>query len=496
MPYRNRKNEEYGVDTFHADKYAPAMWGLVLSLPKKRLFMLSKVADPGEEVKPPSSSTHPIDDSISARQLTAGDGKLYCAAPEGLAHWGIYQHDFETGRSRLLKGAFEARPHELFYWNGKLLFSTSDSSLWIWDGNEVEQLQSIKKRGGKAAAQFTAFEDEVYFVSPPSRKPAMGGELWKTDGTLEGTVKVKDGLWMLLGGSKSWQSNVGHARSLQVAMGKLFFATCETDPSGKPLSRQFGLWTSNGTTESTVRLLEAPLTVVATDHHNSLYGSYIGIEYDERLYFSAGGYLWESDGTPDGTVKSPLKIRSPNHFAISQDRLVFNGRSMSSPRRASGAELIIYRGVGSESNRFPTGAKRLRQLTAVAGSESFYFAGDDGQHGEELWVSDGSPNGTRMVKDLNPGSYGAMIDNLVALDGHLYFSATDRQSGNELWRTGKVKGEPEVADLIPGSNGSFPSQFTTDDGRLFFYTTGRAQNRQLWQYEPGGASAAPIFGTN
>ena len=31
-----------------------------------------------------------------------------------------------------------------------------------------------------------------------------------------------------------------------------------------------------------------------------------------------------------------------------------------------------------------------------------YFAANDGNHGEELWRSDGTVSGTYMVKDVNP----------------------------------------------------------------------------------------------
>ena len=38
-----------------------------------------------------------------------------------------------------------------------------------------------------------------------------------------------------------------------------------------------------------------------------------------------------------------------------------------------------------------------------------FFGATDSQHGEELWVTDGSPTGTRLVKDITPGPQAAMI---------------------------------------------------------------------------------------
>lgn len=484
VPYRNRRGEEYGVDTFNADKYAPAMWGLILSMPKKRLFLLSKAVDPGTEVQLPTSTTHPLRESISARHLTVGEEKIYYAAPDGVNKWGVYEHDFSTGTSRLLQGALTRQPHELFYWDGKLFFSVTDSSLWVWDGKRAEKLLTNKRGRGKAPAQFTVYKGALYFVAPPGRKPAMGGELWKSDGTRQGTVKVKDGLWMLLGGSSSWQSDVGHARSMQVAFGKLFFATCETDSRGKPLSREFSLWTSDGSEKGTVKLMDAPLAVVATDHQNAPYGSYLGVEYQEKLFFSAGGRLWESDGTPAGTLQSPLNIKTPNNFSISGDRIIISGSGPRKPKGKGRVSLFISKGTAAQTVSVSPGVERVRQITSIPGTDRFFFVADDGRHGEELWASDGTMKHTKMVMDLNPGPYGGMIDNLIAIGGRIYFSASDGVAGCELWRSGGSSDSTEISDLLPGSEGSFPGQVRAADGKISFYTTAISRGRQLWHFDP------------
>ena len=39
--------------------------------------------------------------------------------------------------------------------------------------------------------------------------------------------------------------------------------------------------------------------------------------------------------------------------------------------------------------------------------DSVYFIGNDSAHGTELWKSDGTPQGTSLVKDIYPGSSGS-----------------------------------------------------------------------------------------
>ena len=48
------------------------------------------------------------------------------------------------------------------------------------------------------------------------------------------------------------------------------------------------------------------------------------------------------------------------------------------------------------------GWSNLSGITAV--NRIIYFTADDGTHGAELWRSDGTARGTRMVKDINPGA--------------------------------------------------------------------------------------------
>jgi len=73
------------------------------------------------------------------------------------------------------------------------------------------------------------------------------------------------------------------------------------------------------------------------------------------------------------------------------------------------------------------------QQFTVVGSE-FYFTADDAVNGRELWKSDGTANGTMMVKDINSGSGVGDPQHLTVVGNTLYFQATDGTNGAELWK--------------------------------------------------------------
>jgi ELWxxDGT repeat protein len=143
------------------------------------------------------------------------------------------------------------------------------------------------------------------------------------------------------------------------------------------------------------------------------------------------------------------------------------------------------------------------EFVNVAGT--LFFNANDGTHGTELWKSDGTDDGTVMVKDIVPGSGDPNLSSLTNANGTLFFMANDNTHGYELWKSdGTDGGTVMVKDINPGSSGSYPQHFGVVNGTPFFYATDGTHGGELWTSDgtdagtvmvadinPGGGSSDP-----
>ena len=103
----------------------------------------------------------------------------------------------------------------------------------------------------------------------------------------------------------------------------------------------------------------------------------------------------------------------------------------------------------------------------ISGTKLFFTASDDVNLG--LWITDGTAAGTTKLTP-STGPLNSSFD-IVSFNNKIYFTYNDGINGYELWVSdGTVVGTKLFKDINPGSAGSFPKNFTVANNKLFFIT--------------------------
>lgn len=112
-----------------------------------------------------------------------------------------------------------------------------------------------------------------------------------------------------------------------------------------------------------------------------------------------------------------------------------------------------------------------------------YLFVNDSIHGRELWSTDGTEANTKMIKDIYPGTGSSSFTSSLFYEynGKLYFSANDGTHGYELWVTdGTSGGTTMVKDIRPGSGSSSISNVTVINGKMIFYANDSIHGPEVW----------------
>lgn len=437
-----------------------------------------------KDINPGPSSSNPL------LMVNAG-GVLLFRANDGVNGSELWKSDGTPGGTVMLRdinpglgssteGVFESR---LFEFGGLAFFgANSGDSFGLWKSDGTLQGTELVK-GDLIPATFQSIGTTLYFLEAGEPSPLASPRLWKTDGTTAGTQLVKE---FDDGNISGGLSAVGD--TLFFAAGASFF--------------EHDLWKSDGTPEGTI-----PLKSIGTGMQFQFAG--IGGTLFLAAYTDAAGQEpWISDGTVDGTgllkdigiapggsigdnIIAANDTISP--FATALGRLYFAATD-----GVHGIEL--WKTDGTEQGTSMVKDINPNESLGVFAEEmvnlggKVFFSADDGVNGFELWRSDGTENGTVMVKDIHPeaGESGFPTE-LVELNGVLFFSATDPVNGDELWRSdGTAAGTVIVKNIAPGNQGSFPSSLRVNGDRLFFIADNGLNGRALWRSDGTEAGTALV----
>ena len=348
--------------------------------------------------------------------------------------------------------------------NGTIFFTADDGihgrEVWKSDGTEegTVMVKDINPYDDCDAENLTNVNGTLLFTANDS----TGNNLWMSDGTEGGTATVNDILRDISAG-------------LIDVNGTLFFIA-------DYLFQGPMLCKSDGTEAGTVAIKEV-------DPSN---GSDIGnmTDVNGTLFFTADdGHetkLWKSDGTEAGTVV--IKAIDSSYGGLYNLTNVGGTLFFTTNHGDYGRQL--WKSDGTEAGTViiklidpePSPGFFPKDLTAVNGV--LFFTGNDGAHGIEIWKSDGTAAGTFMVKDICPNSY---PENLIDVNGTLFFTADDGEHGNELWKSDGTEAGTCMVKDINLSGGSYLTSLFNVNGTLFF-----SVSEGLWKSDGNEAGTVMV----
>jgi ELWxxDGT repeat protein len=376
----------------------------------------------------------------------------------------------ESLEQRTLLAVDFAWPMEFVDVAGTVFFTAESSEagreLWKTDGTEEGTVLVKDIRPGvfgSSPEQLINVDGTLFFRATDG---SSGVELWSSDGTEEGTVMVKN---LRPGGLGSYPNQ------FTISGGTLFF-TANNGVHGTEL------WKSDGTDAG---------TIMVWDIRDGSAGSFPGqlVDVDGTLYFHAnhgtsGVELWKSDGTAAGTM-IVKDIRAGSDGSIPTELTNVDGTLFFVANDGTGGiELWKSDGTGLGTEMVKdilagSGGSSPSQLMNVGGT--LFFRANDDLHGAELWKSDGTEIGTFMVKDILTGTTGSSLRELTDVAGTLYFGTNDGTNGWELWKSdGTEEGTALVKDIVTGATGSNPLELTEISGVLYFRADDEIHGTELW----------------
>lgn len=422
------------------------------------------------------------------------NGILYFTGTDMASGTELWATDGTEAGTRLVKdiypGSIGSTPDDRFViYNGRIYFSAATAAsgreMWSSDGTEAGTVLLKDITAGTAGSNLrglyktTVAGNFLYFVC---NTPGEGEELWRTDGTAAGTILLKD-------------IKPAALSSTPIILGtynnKLIFSADDPLYGREP-------WLSDGTTAGTTMIRDIATGIMSSsaDHF---------IEFNGKMLFVAsefmhGQELWISDGTGVGTTL--LKDIQPGNWGSAPilinaikvgNKLFFAAYSNDAGMElwqtdgtTAGTQLFmdIEPGEGdampvlmpSYANGFGPGNGQLFQ------GNKFFFGAFTTAAGYELYISDGTAAGTRMVTNLDNN-----IDDGLTLNGYyisgtgIYFNGNDGTRRGELFKSdGTEAGTVLAASVhLAGGDGKTMPFVIINNALLFFGDDGNNPSEEL-----------------
>lgn len=332
------------------------------------------------------------------------------------------------------------------------------------------------------------------FYYPVSATPSL--KLAVTDGTEAGTKIVKD---------FAFTGVVSAAVQKIIPVQDFFYIHVNVLVSYNPYTYRDELWKSDGTSEGTVLvkrfdnrgMISTPIEIgsASKDYQNN---TVLGNEMYFTGYSTAhGSEMWKTDGTEGGTfmVKDLYTGTAPNATSVSALTRVGSEIFFI-------AQSKLWKTDGTEAGTVMLDIPGLTVFVTQRMANfkgKLYFIGYDSLNGNEPWVSDGSVAGTKLLKNTSARSdyyYAERRFMFKQTDKFLIFQQLNNTSNYKLtlWRTdGSEAGTVAITpfDAIDESNNDLSTDFAMNNENIYILNSVQKTIVKS-NYEPNGFQSLPV----
>ncbi|RKG87253.1 hypothetical protein D7W82_14205 [Corallococcus sp. CA049B] len=362
------------------------------------------------------------------------------------------------------------QPQNLVAVGNKLFFQTrtDTTGMELWSSNGTEAGTRLVKDitpGAEGSVMTNATELNgrlVFFRWVPVPGDGARPELWRSDGTAAGTLRVKD-----FGGL----TNLGYY-TLKAGNALLFIFSEDTGTT---------LWRTDGTHAGTT-------SVKRLDAGNA-YLSGVSSPGEPPLFILEDGpnsEVWKTNGTAAGTVRLEAfgrrvhllgtlgayvyltSVDNPVTKRLRIDRLSLSGGGKT-------GITTLPNPYASDEYAYPA-----VRSSVVSGGDIYFFVsiGSDAPVSRDvaLWATNGTAEGTRQLFDNPNVEYGYRYPLFATGKGQVLFGGAPDPLGPVFpyFTRGSVATQGRLADI------QFPGSFTRVGHRIFFTGVTDADEGQLW----------------
>ena len=411
-------------------------------------------------------------------------------------------------------------PSDFVEFNQKLYFEAFTESngreIWVTNGNENESYILKDINLGENSGIQTSFsetsviiDNTLYFIANDG---ISNGEIWKTDGTNEGTEKVTtflnsyiskltlidDNFYFLIKNNYSLQVWISDGTEIGTKIVKenlpiwntpTFQGKCNNvfiftfQPYGTNDSR---VWRSDGTSDGTYPITEELDGNGAGPGGTSALTQYI--EFNNELYFVSRYYLHKTDGTLENTVNIATLNAASTRLIDYADVIKTNGKLYFSFFEVDYNRLFIWESDGAETGNNKIydeyGSKYFMTSNLLGNENSLIFCGVNDTGGTSLInlsLTDYSVNYIKELQDsiespfIFSGYYDICILNRVN-ENTIFCSSPTGNYQRKGWISGLTEETTNNLEVLDNVSNIF-----NFESSIYFSNYSESEGNELWK---------------